>query len=510
MKRTRIYGMLIALTLVAFNFTGCDDLLEEDPKALEQDFLENLNPGLLEQTIIGVYEPMTRSRGRLWESTVGLGFELMAEYADGGGSQVSWSNYANLLSTTNTSMNQPWITLYEAIGRANVLIDALDKDQNLSATLKDAAYGEARFVRALCYYFAVRTFGKVPLRLTPITDTENTSIPLTEIPDVYAQIVADLSFAEGVLPNTVPSSMAGRATKGAAKVALADVYLTMAGAPLNGGTTYYQQARDKAKEVMDAKATYGYDLITSLETLYSPVLPTNAEDVFSLKFSQAIDQGAFLASYYADSRAKAAGFSVSGNKFGGAISKAPLISGWDANDLRKRFNLYDSYVINGQVVKAEIETDIYDLRFGKYKDPQAPIDTGNGNDFYFYRYADVLLIFAEADNKLNGIPTAAAYDAINKVRRRGYGVDINTPSVTADLAAGLSMQQFDDLVFRERGYEFMGEAKRWFDMVRTNRAVQLISEVRAQIKNKNRKPDPTRLYFLIPDVEIQSNPLAGQ
>jgi hypothetical protein len=239
------------------------------------------------------------------------------------------------------------------------------------------------------------------------------------------------------------------------------------------------------------------------------VLPTNAEDIFSLKFSQVVDQGGFLASYYADARAKAAGFSVNGNAFGGAISKAPLISNWDNKDLRKGFNLYNSYLINGVLTNAVVEAGNYDLRFGKYRDPQAPIDTGNGNDFYFYRYADVLLIFAEAENKING-PTIEAYEAINKVRRRGYGVDINSPSALADLTPALNAQQFDDMVFRERGYEFMAECKRWFDMVRTGRAVQVVAEVRAQITNKGRKPEPTRLIFLIPDVEIQSNPLAGQ
>jgi starch-binding outer membrane protein, SusD/RagB family len=144
---------------------------------------------------------------------------------------------------------------------------------------------------------------------------------------------------------------------------------------------------------------------------------------------------------------------------------------------------------------------------GKYKDPDAPIDTGNGNDFYLYRFADVLLIFAEAENKVNG-PTAAAYNAINQVRRRGYGEPTNTPSATADLTAGLSQSVFDDMVFRERGYEFIGEDKRWFDMVRTNRVAQTINGVNAVIKFPARKPVPTKLVFALPDVELQNNPLA--
>ena len=116
------------------------------------------------------------------------------------------------------------------------------------------------------------------------------------------------------------------------------------------------------------------------------------------------------------------------------MSQVALISGWDNNDLRKKFSLYNNYLINGVLTAAEVEPGIYDMRMGKYKDPNAPIDTGNGNDFYFYRYADVLLIFAEAENKLNG-PTADAYNAINQVRRRGFGVNIGTPSAAADLPA---------------------------------------------------------------------------
>jgi starch-binding outer membrane protein, SusD/RagB family len=494
MKRSNIYGLITFLLVIAGN-TGCEKLLDEKPKATIS--LGELDPVLLEQTVIGVYEPMTRSRGRLWESTVGLGFELMSEYADGGPSQVAWSNYNNINSNPN-ALAQPWTTLYEAIGRANLLIENLEGNTSLDAALKNKAYGEAYFVRAICYFFAVRVWGKVPMRLKPITNSNDVGLALSEIPAIYDQIITDLKFAETALPATVAAAFAGRATSGAAKVALAEVYLTKGD---------YQNARDKAKEVMDTKATYGYDLEPSLATIFSPTLPTNKEDIFSLKFSQVLDRGAFMASYWADSRAKAAGFSVSGNKFGGIMSQAPLISGWDNNDLRKRFSVYKDYLINGVLTNAEVEPGIYDLRMGKYKDPNAPIDTGNGNDLYFYRFADVLLIYAEAENKLNGANTAA-YNAVNQVRRRGYGVPITTPNATVDLPAALTQAQFDDMVFRERGYEFVGECKRWFDMVRTGRVAQTINAARAVIPSPSRKPVPTKTLFALPDVEIQNNPLA--
>jgi starch-binding outer membrane protein, SusD/RagB family len=492
--KQKIFYILLTATLLITSNSSCKKLLEEEPKATAT--LGDLDPTTLDQTIIGVYEPLTRSRGRLWESTVGLGLELMSEYADGGSNQLSWSNYNNVMSQPN-SFAQSWTTLYEAIGRANALIDNLNRNTTLSDAVKNKAYGEAYFVRGYCYYFAVRVWGKVPLRLQPIVNANDVGLALSPVNVIYDSVIKDMKLAEANLPNTTTSP--GRATAGAAKTALADIYLTLG---------QYQLASDKAKEVLDKKATYGYDLEPSLATVYSPTLATNKEDVFSLKFSQIVDKGAFMASYWADSKAKAAGFSVSGNKFGGIISIAPLIKNWDDNDLRKKFSLYNSYLINGVVTAAEVEADIYDLRLGKYKDPNAPIDTGNGNDFYLYRFADVLLIFAEADNKVNG-PTAAAYDAINQVRRRAYGLPTNTPSAVSDLPAGLSQTDFDDMVFRERGYEFIGECKRWFDMVRTNRITQTISGVSAVIKFPNRKPVPNKTLFGLPDVELQNNPLAN-
>lgn len=495
MKRIQFYFALISILLLSIGDTGCKKMLEEHPRATAP--LGELNADLVEQLTIGMYEPLTRSRGRLWESTVGLGLELMSEYADGGGSQINWSNYNNLLTQPN-SLGSSWTTLYEAIGKTNVMIASLDANTTLDPNVKKRAYGEASFIRGICYYFAVRVWGKVPLRLKPIENSSDVGMALSEIADIYAQVIKDLKVAETSLPNTVGPSAAGRATAGAAKVALADVYLTMGN---------YTAARDKSKEVIDNKTTYGYELESSLALVYSPTSPTNKEDVFSLKFSQILDRGAFMASYWADSKAKLAGYSVSGNKFGGITSLAPLISGWDNNDLRKKFSLYNSYVINGVVTAAEVEKDIYDLRLGKYKDPDAPIDTGNGNDFYLYRFADALLIFAEAENKVSGGPTVAAYNAINRVRRRAFGLDLNTASTVSDLPAGLTQTQFDDMVFRERGYEFIGEAKRWFDMVRTNRVAQMITGVSAVIKSPARKPVPSKTLFALPDVELQNNPL---
>lgn len=480
------YLILIASLLT---FWACEDMdfIEEVP---ESDYLlTGVNEDVLEGLVLGTYEPLSRSRGRLWESIYGSAVELMGEYA------LSVTGSFNVFATYNfaairqNELNPMWTSFYEAIGRANFLIQSVEENTTLPVDVKDRAIAEARFVRALVYYQLVRSWGEVPLRLEPVTDADNIGQPLASIDEIYTQIIEDLQFAENALPETVPPASAGRATKGAALTMLADVYLTRGD---------YQNARSKSLEVINSKDAFGYGLEPSFDVLYSPTSPTNPEDIFSIKFAQIRAQGNFLPAYAHDDRAKAAGLAARGLRRFTTFKSVPLIQNWDEQDLRKDWNLYDSITINGERLRANIPLN-GDYFFGKYRDPGAPEETAAGNDFYIYRYADVLLIFAEAENQLNG-PTAAAYDAINQVRRRGYGVDINTPSELADLPEGLSKTEFDDLVFRERGYEFFFECKRWFDLKRTGRWEKFANE-------SGIKTAPTQGEFWpIPNVEIANNP----
>jgi hypothetical protein len=467
--------------------TGCKKQLEENPPARFQ--VANLNPSILDALVLGAYEGMSRSRGRLWESNMTINLEGMGEY---GRILTTNSNFYNFsiynFQASFDNWATTWSTFYEIIGKCNLLLKTMDDDTQMTDVQKQVARGEVSFIRAICYYWIVRIWGSVPLRIKPIENANNVGTPLSPVPDIYNQIIADLKLAETVLPVTVSSAQAGRATSGAAKTALADVYLTLKD---------YTKARDKAKEVMDNKAAYGYELVSDLRTLFSPTAATNTEDVFSIKFAQQSGFGSFLPAYAADANyAKAAGEAARGLSVFGTKKSVPLIRDWDINDKRRKFNLIDSVTVNGARVKTNLVDD-NDYRFGKYQDPNAADETGAGNDFYLYRWADVLLIYAEAENQLNG-PSPAVYDAINQVRRRGYGVPVTAPSALADLPAGLSKQAFDDLVFRERGYEFFFEARRWFDMQRTGRVVNLAVAAG--------KPAPTLQYMPLPSVEKSNNP----
>jgi len=483
------YLKCFLLFVFAITVWACEDMdfIEEVP---ESDYLlTGVNKDVLEGLVLGAYEPLSRSRGRLWESIYGSAVELMGEYA------LSVTGNFNVFATYNfaavrqNELNPMWTSFYEAIGRANFLIQSVEENTTLPVDVRDRAIAEGRFIRALVYYQLVRAWGEVPLRLAPVTNADEIGQPLASIDNIYAQIIADLQFAENGLPETVPPASAGRATKGAAMTMLADVYLTRGD---------YPNARSKSLEVINSKEAFGYNLEPSFEVLYSPTSPTNPEDIFSIKFAQIRAQGNFLPAYAHDNRANAAGLAARGLRRFTTYESVPLIRDWDMQDMRRSWNLYDSITIAGERLPANVPLD-GDYLFGKYRDPDAPEETAAGNDFYLYRYADVLLIFAEAENQING-PTIAAYDAINQVRRRGYGVDVNMPSELADLPEGLSKTEFDDLVFRERGYEFFFECKRWFDLKRTGRWEKFVNE-------SGIKSVPTQGEFWpIPNIEIANNP----
>jgi starch-binding outer membrane protein, SusD/RagB family len=512
MKNFKISNRIVFIKIVLlFNllgipviFNSCNDLLEENPPSLIS--MESINEQRLDAAILGIYEPVTRQRNRTFESQLVAIVELHAEYIWGGGaSRQNQSNY--VLTEGQVFRDQIWATFYESIGRANILIDLVENSTNLSAASKNLATAEARFIRSIWHYQLVRLWGPIPLRVERVSDKDKASIGLSTVDSVYDAIINDLQFAEQFLPN---KAGAGRATAGSAKAFLAEVYLT---------TKQFQKARDKAKEIIDNNSKYGYELVSDFSSLWSPTVATNSEDIFSIKYAQVIGYGSFHSNAWAPTQPRingvllgiAAGFSVgSAFEYGNANPASSLITGWDTKDIRQQYSLVDSVMVNGNWIQVlPIVTRNIDLdgngttetvrglyTFGKYRDPGAPGEFGSGCDFYLMRYADVLLIFAEAENQVNNGPTPDAYAAINKVIRRAY-----KGSASYDVH-GLSLAQFDDEVFKQRGYEFMQEAKRWFDIVRTNR-FKVISDA---LKPLGPKGDlATNHYWILPAQERNIN-----
>ncbi len=386
---------------------------------------------------------------------------------------------------TNDRVQVAWRQIYSGINRANVSIDNIPKVSG-SEVVKTRLINEAKFIRALLYFQAVRLWGDVPIVLHEPKSIQLESLKSRRetVDAVYLQIISDLKDAEN-LPPTYPANDAGRATSGAAKAILAKVYLTRKDWP---------NAILKSKEVINGG--YGYALFENFADVFNKTKKNGKEHIFSVQFEP-----------------NQAGNGSSGSTFQGtsftgftATEPADIISDvalfydtYTAGDTRRDVS-YAKQLLNPAT--GTVYTFPKPI-FKKYLDLTNLATPGNvAINFPIIRYADILLSLAEAINE-QGAPTAEAYEALNQVRRRAYGKPINTPDPTIDLS-GLTPSTFRAAIQEERKKEFVQEGQRWYDLVRWGTLVTEVKKVTAKasvsernnlypIPQSERNIDPTGL-----------------
>lgn len=411
--------------------------------------------------------------------------DMGSDYAVAGASAINPNVRAisGLTHDANTDRVQvAWRQVYNAINRANVAIDNIPKVQAVE-TIKTRLVNEAKFIRALVYFHAVRLWGGVPLVLHEPTsiDIETLKVGRASVDEVYTQIIKDLTDAES-LPSTYSGTDLGRATAGAAKALLVKVYLTRKD---------WTKASAKAKEV--TTGTFGYDLFQNFADVFNKNKKNGKEHIFSVQFEP--NQAGNGSSGSTFMRTSFSGF--------GTTEPADIIS-----DVKLFYDIYETGDTRRDVTYAK---QLFNPATGQpYTFPKPLfrkyLDTtnlANGSNvainFPLIRYADVLLSLAEAINE-QGAPTAEAYEALNKVRRRAFGKPINTPDVSVDYA-NLTQTTFREAIYEERKKEFVQEGQRWFDLVRWGR---LVSEVK-KVAAKSGVSDRNNLYP-IPQSERNINP----
>lgn len=339
---------------------------------------------------------------------------------------------------------------YTAFQRANLILEQVPAIA-MDNTLKNAYLGEARYMRALHYFNLVRLFGDVPLATKYEVDLSvATNNPRVSKENIYALIIEDLKFAETSLPLSYPLTEVGRATRGAAKTLLSLVYLTR---------KEFTLARDKSKEVMDLGV---YSLAANYRDVFDPAKKNNTEHIFSVQYKQ-FRVGSWFESILSPAGTTGCGFAID------LCGANQTFFNNFPNTYRKEISMLTSYITTGG------DTLKYSRPFVKKFiawGPESVCFSGE-NNFPVFRYAEVLLIFAEAENEVSG-PTAAAYSAINQVRKRARTNATGVENVAAlpDLA-GLSKDDLRKAIYREREMELCFEGHGFFDLVRTDR---LISE----------------------------------
>jgi hypothetical protein len=398
-------------------------------------------------------------------------------------------------TSENTFVRDMWQQNYSGISRANSVLNNIGKI-TMDEELKSRLLAEASFLRALYYFNLVRFYGDVPLILK-LENLSDALIPRSPTTEVYAQIISDLQFAEGNLPPKYSNTNFGRATSGAAKILLGKVYLTMHD---------FQNATSKLAEVVDNEGQYGYGLHSNFANNWKIATEKGLESVFSIEFMQAPGvpngQMSLQGPKYSVPGGGVPGI-VSGNE--ADIPTMDLYSRYENSDTRKQVTFKLDYLspTNGTVYTSSIPL------FGKYWEEGENITNNSDVNNHVIRYADALLLYAEALNEIGN--TGKAITVLNRVRERAFqGPDHNY--------TGLSQIDFRDAVYLERRLELANEGHRRFDLVRTNRLLEVLKahgtlEAQLAEKNKTTITSNAKEYqslYPIPQREIDLNKLLTQ
>jgi hypothetical protein len=408
----------------------------------------------VEAALVAMYKPLAACCGGPGQA----GTFVLNSASDEGNAQIFWGDFDRLTYTPSGpgEVGDIWNVTYQSIARTNFVISNEAKISANSPATAEAAIAEAKFLRAFNYFQLVRMFGGVPLRTKQVERLDEANIPRSTEEEVYAQIIQDFTDAESGLPPTNP---AGKPTRWAAAAYLAKVYLTIKD---------YPKALAKANEVISSGA---YSLVPVYADVFDPDKKNHSEVIFAIQFVREDGLGMRLQPLVLGPDDKFA----SGGSGGWGLS-------FVEEGFYQKYNPADDRI---NTAFANPAPDLKEYHTGKWKDPKGVSADGHGTDFILYRYADLVLIQAEAENEVNG-PTAAAYAGINQVRSRAK---------LPELAMGLSQDQFRDAVLFERHLELSWEQHRWFDLKRTGRLKEALTAV-------GKNWDDRYLLFPIPQSEI--------
>lgn len=522
---------MLGLLACAMAASSCS-LDETDYTEIEQgNYMRNASEA--QNVLLGLYR--NNVSDAMYGYHLSLFFTLPSDIARVEGTTTDNYRYipCNAYTSSASEVQNTWGALYSAIYDCNDFVERLstnvdsytEKDRQLAAIYM----AEARTLRAMYYFELVRWFGNVPLMETTAQSYMHPSTQKQADPvEVYKFIEKDLKYAVGVLPYAVDDSYRSsndfRISKGAALGLLAKVYATWAGYPVQDESKWELAAQTAGTLVNSNR----HDLLTDFEQLwknagagtwdpteslievsfYAPtVTGTQANDPMGrigkwngVTADESVKGGrnsacwrvlpTFVQNWENRDQDLRFDISVADHKY--AVSngvpgvKLPLSTAGDMDEAMSptgNINVKKAYVIGMSPGKWDTE---------KYVPASNSIKDSNKSNinWYILRYADVLLIYAEALNELNQNPTTEAYAAINKVRRRAYGVPAGNP--TTDLS-GLSYEDFKEAVRTERAYELAFEGHRRQDLVRWGIYYETVKRVAVDL---NMWGDGFAIYYL--------------
>ena len=376
---------------------------------------------------------------------------------------IGWQQIDDMIHTpTNSNLSDIWNWMYAGLQRTNYFMEFKDKTDFDG---KEVMIGEVSFLRAYYLFELVKWFGPIPMKINERFKLgDETVIPRSPVSEVYTQIENDLIYAVSVLP--VVQGVTGRATKGAAQALLGKAYL-------------YQEKYNDAATVLDELiATGPYSLATNFNDMFEEEGENGPESVFEVQYTD--KEGAGFGCLQCSEGNVAVGFSgvrgyegplfTPGFSFNVPVQEA--VDQFEPGDLRKGVTILDivawADTTGALYTTGNEHTGYFNRKYLPRKrsaDAQNDLNLTNPNNYRAIRYADVLLMAAEANN-VGGISDAKAQEYLNQVRRRGFGDSNHDITLTG---AALT-----DAIYHERRVELMGEGHHFFDLVRTGRAADQI------------------------------------
>lgn len=496
-------------SIMAIN-TSCEDFLTEKPKyeITTEDFFNSV--GELDEALTATYRQLVANA---WNR--GLGSAASRSLFTGAddwtsqnsGNKGAWkdADQLNISSATAKTYDPGWNLPYDVILQANFSIQGAEKllANGESSEVVNAKVAEAYFLRSWGYFWLVRLYGGVPIILTPEYADDKLTVTRNTVEEVYAQVLSDLSYAVNHLPET--QSEIGRVTKWAAKALRAKVYLTMASWPLKQ-TAHYADALADAQDVIQSG---GFSLYDEFGDVFNRANEdNNSEYIWQLTFCSATEcPGKSLNTPFASQATKPSelggfqdlfiekhfyrnfpeGVRKDYSFLSELVSKTGNNISWEDFSMKRPFL---SKFYSGAVDKSVA-----------YEDQKGTTAPSADLDYPMFRLAEMYLIYAEAQVMGGGGDAGTALEYVNVIRRRAKGVDLNTADV--DDLVSLDLPTIID----ERGWEFVGEMKRWFDLTRTETLADALQGRDADELPLIGNPANKSLYYHpIPDLDLRINP----
>ena len=464
----KLIKSLFALLIIAIIFSGCKKFIAYDPhqdyQITADDYFKTADD--YQKMVIGTYSPLQW----LWANTV-IGDVATDNSVSGGENATDQIGFQQIddyqINANNSYLTEAWKSCYEGINRANYLQENKAK---LDFPGKEALYAEVYFLRAYYYFELVKMFGDVPLFADKrLTVSDSKKYPRSPKADVYKQIEADLTAAIAVLPPT--NIQKGRITKYAAQALL-------------GKALLYQNKFDAAAAMLENVVNGPFSLVTNFGDIFLQTGENGSESVFEIQYSNSSPfydwsnpgRGQGNLSVQVSGIRNLTGNSPYGQGWSTNLPTANLANAYAAGDKRKNVTVLDIEAYKNANPQFNItylvapykNTGLYNQKYLPRKgETSGQVELNYLNNFRTIRYADVLLMAAEANNRATAPNDTKAQLYLNRVRQRAFGDQLHNITPT-----GTALKQ---AIWDERRLELAMEGDRFFDLVRTGLAATKIT-----------------------------------